>query len=884
MRSNRVVAGAVAAAALTVGLGIAPRVAFAAEISDGPLSDGAAQSALAETSPVQISRDESAQDCGTKVEAQVTDSSENAPSDDRGLSVPNPGQVAADSGKNDSASSGSSNSVDDSDRDAASADGDHAKIDSAPVEAADQVIKKAEQEWKKTEAPKPPVAEGTYAIETGTAYDQMVDISCGGKNNGANVQTYASNNTAAQRWGLDYDEAHGWYTIYRSDTNGKKVLDVCGANASNGANVQLYDYNGTKAQHWYLEKSSVDGYFMIVSALSNGQKKLVLDVSAGLARSGANLQLWQANGSAAQRFAFLSGRAGSYDSYIEDGAYFLTSAGGSKKVADVTGASTSNGANVQLYGSNSTNAQRFYFERDAEGYYTVTCTGTGKVLDVDSAGIAPGTNVRQWDSNGTGAQKWALRKNSDGSFSLLSKGTGLALDVQWGNYANGANLWGWRDTGAQSQRFYLTKTSMLSEGIYEISALDRPNLSLDISCCSNSDGGKLQLYSSNGTLAQRFELVSANGAYRLRTAASGGWLSANGGAESQVVQRGNSSTKASDSDTWDFSWKGGFYSLVNKATGLMLDMRGGQRSDGTAAQLWYSNGTNSQHFLFKAAQLISDGFQSLGNAVGGFLGIDSGKFEDGANVNLGSYGGRLDQKFKIQMSGGSYVITSALTGKAVDVSCDGKTEGTNIWQYASNGSAAQKWRAQIADGGYVVFIGEGSGLALGASHNNAQLVNQAAAKRAASWKLTPVQFSASERVERYVQWMLGIAADDSHGYDQQYRWGERGDYDCSSLVISALRFAGFSTGGASYTGNMCDELTAHGFRWITDFSDLRRGDILLNEVHHTAVFLGEGQLVHASGNENGGAIGGQPGDQTGREICVRSYYWRPWDGFLRYVG
>ncbi|WP_294359856.1 NlpC/P60 family protein [uncultured Senegalimassilia sp.] len=145
-------------------------------------------------------------------------------------------------------------------------------------------------------------------------------------------------------------------------------------------------------------------------------------------------------------------------------------------------------------------------------------------------------------------------------------------------------------------------------------------------------------------------------------------------------------------------------------------------------------------------------------------------------------------------------------------------------------------------------------------------------------------FSNSIVVDRFVNWALGIAADDSHGYDQQYRWNERGDYDCSSLVVSALRQAGLDTGGATYTGNMVSNLTARGFQWITDFSQLQYGDILLNQVQHTAIYLGNNLLVHASGNEYGGAIGGKPGDQTGSEICVRSYYWKPWDGFLRYVG
>jgi peptidoglycan hydrolase-like protein with peptidoglycan-binding domain len=50
------------------------------------------------------------------------------------------------------------------------------------------------------------------------------------------------------------------------------------------------------------------------------------------------------------------------------------------------------------------------------------------------------------------------------------------------------------------------------------------------------------------------------------------------------------------------------------------------------------------------------------------------------------------------------------------------------------------------------------------------------------------------------------------------------------------------------------------------------------------MFVGDGLEVEASINEKGGAHGGQPGDQTGREILVRAYRNYPWDCVLRYVG
>lgn len=134
---------------------------------------------------------------------------------------------------------------------------------------------------------------------------------------------------------------------------------------------------------------------------------------------------------------------------------------------------------------------------------------------------------------------------------------------------------------------------------------------------------------------------------------------------------------------------------------------------------------------------------------------------------------------------------------------------------------------------------------------------------------------------------IEVAKDDSHGYDQSQRWGP--DYDCSSLVIDCFKRVGLTL-NCTYTGNMYSDMLLHGFVDVSnevDFSSgngLKYGDVLLNHVHHTAIYIGNGQLVQASINENGAVAGGQTGDQTGKEIYIRSYYNYPWDCILRYVG
>lgn len=123
------------------------------------------------------------------------------------------------------------------------------------------------------------------------------------------------------------------------------------------------------------------------------------------------------------------------------------------------------------------------------------------------------------------------------------------------------------------------------------------------------------------------------------------------------------------------------------------------------------------------------------------------------------------------------------------------------------------------------------------------------------------------------------------GYCQTHRWNiyEGGEADCSSLVIFALREAGFKTGDASYTGNMASELCAHGWVETPNNGRPQKGMILLNKRSHVAAWLGD-CLAQASINEFGGINGGEPGDQTDRETNTRSYYDYPWDCYLEYFG
>lgn len=137
-------------------------------------------------------------------------------------------------------------------------------------------------------------------------------------------------------------------------------------------------------------------------------------------------------------------------------------------------------------------------------------------------------------------------------------------------------------------------------------------------------------------------------------------------------------------------------------------------------------------------------------------------------------------------------------------------------------------------------------------------------------------------IQKAVDFMVRIANDDTHGYDQTNRNGP--DYDCSSLVATALYNAGFDVKPSSWTGNLEEQLHKCGFDDCS--KPWKAGDIHLSTWNHVNMSISESQIAEATINEKGTVSGGQTGDQTGNEIRIANYYEYSsgWDKHLRYYG
>lgn len=207
--------------------------------------------------------------------------------------------------------------------------------------------------------------------------------------------------------GKDSDDAR--WTLVKNDDGSYSLapaadrslrLDVSGAGSDNGTNLQVWDDNGTKAQRFSLQQAQLveNGTYAIESGLSY---PLVLDVSCGSSDDGANVQLWSTNGSAAQHFRV---------TLNQDGTYSIVNAATGKSL-DITGASRRSGANLQMYEVNGTDAQKWTI-LPGEGGLKIRSIASG--LDLDAAGgvAAKGTNVQQYYGNDTKAQLWSFKDGS----------------------------------------------------------------------------------------------------------------------------------------------------------------------------------------------------------------------------------------------------------------------------------------------------------------------------------------------------------------------------------------------------------------------------------------------------------------------------------------
>lgn len=446
------------------------------------------------------------------------------------------------------------------------------------------------------------VPDGNYFINLHSKVSSSVDIPGANASDSIAIQLYSGNGSKAQQFKFS-KQSDGSYVI--TNVNSDKALDVRGAAAGNNSVVQQYAINGTNAQRWFIRDSGA-GYYL-QSALGNW----VLDLSGGNTSNGTAIRLYAPNGTQAQRFVVSSSEV----SVPVNAAVNIKSAGKSNLVFDVPGASTANSARIQLYAANGTNAQKFRFQQIGNGTYNIVNVNSGKVLDVYGASASNGAVLQQYDSNGTVAQQWTVRNYGDGKISLMSVNANKAIDVPGANYSSNValQLYSPNDTAAQQWIIEKSKTMRdrlneqaakhrqdLPDGTYSFGSKLKTNMKMDVYGASRSDCANVQLWTGNGTNAQRWRVSHDDNGYVTLTSANSdkaldvyGASTANGANAQQYASNGTYAQKWIAIKNSDGSYT--FQSAL--AENKVLDVSGASTSNGANVQLYAANGTTAQKWV-----------------------------------------------------------------------------------------------------------------------------------------------------------------------------------------------------------------------------------------------------------------------------------------------
>lgn len=447
------------------------------------------------------------------------------------------------------------------------------------------------------------IPNGNYYINVRSKVASSVDIPGGSAADSTAIQLYSGNSSKAQQFTFTR-QSDGSYEIV--NVNSGKALDVRNGVAENNAIVQQYSRNNSQAQRWFIRDSGA-GYYL-QSALGNW----VLDLSGGNTANGAAIRLYTPNGTASQLFVVSSS-----DVNIATGvSMIITSVANKKLVTDVTSASTANGARVQLYSSNNTNAQKYRFESIGNGTYKIINANSGKVLDVAGGSTANGAALQQYTSNNTVAQQWTVRNYGSGKIALVSVNANKAVDIPGGNAVQQAQLQLYSPNGTVAQQWLVAKAPLtlrerlnetaakhrqdLPDGTYTFGSKLNTSMKMDVSGASRSNYGNVQIWAGNGTNAQKWKVThDSNGYVTLTSVNSGKVLDVNGG----VSANGTNVQQYDSNGTYAQKWiavknSDGSYTFQSAlAENKVLDVSGASTSNGANVQLYATNGTNAQKWV-----------------------------------------------------------------------------------------------------------------------------------------------------------------------------------------------------------------------------------------------------------------------------------------------
>ena len=563
------------------------------------------------------------------------------------------------------------------------------------------------------------IEDGTYYISSAIDENKVVSINDGKYENFANVHLWENKNKEYQKFDIKYNQSADSYIITAVHSN--KSLDVSYGGQENCTNVAQYQTHKGETEQWVL-KQTKDGYYNIISRCNF----LNLDISCGDSSNGANIQMYEDNGTKAQKFKFIKAEKNE-STKIEDGIYNIIAKSNENKALQIENNSISNNAKAKF--ENRLNVvnktQAFEISYLNNGYYKIKQYKSQKVLEVREGKYTNGTAIVQnpQDNEAT-IQQWIIKDAGDGYFYIIARCNGLVIDIPGGDLSGNPTIQMYEGNKTDAQKFKLVKSEqeiegeqLIEDGVYKIKSVLSNDKYIDVSAGSYDNGANVQLWTNDNVQQQKFQLTynKKEKYYEIMSVNSGKVLDVQSNGKddgSNVWQYESNNTKA---QKWVLQNAGnGYYYIVAANSYLYLDVKSGNSSNGANIQIYEGNETNSQKFKFEKTKMIdSDSYNIAAKQdESKVIDIAAGSTKDGANVQIWSFDSVNQQIFKIEYIDDTYCkITARHSNKVLAV------QSGNVVQTEYNGNEEQLWSFEVAGNGYYKIKSKSTGLYLDVDGN-----------------------------------------------------------------------------------------------------------------------------------------------------------------------
>lgn len=306
------------------------------------------------------------------------------------------------------------------------------------------------------------IADGTYYIVPKADTSKALDVTGASKYNGANVEIWPQNTTAAQI-------AHVM-TLSNGVRYIRFPLTGCLLDYGNpSGNVFQYAESGSLGQMWKIDDANstftVGGKTceaFIIRAFYTATTVLSC-YAQGTTTVNGNAQWNTMSGTPndGQLWAFIAMPT------VCDGTYIMKSSYDLDLCTDIAWASKANWANVQVCSLNGGNNQIVSIKDNGDGTVAIFDVNSGKVYRTTTENPSAGENINICTHDASPTQKWILQQHGIKVMGAETwptvevknaAGNTMCMDIAGGSIIPGANVQLWPDNDTAAQRFILDPT------------------------------------------------------------------------------------------------------------------------------------------------------------------------------------------------------------------------------------------------------------------------------------------------------------------------------------------------------------------------------------------------------------------------------------------